>query len=150
VGRGDRMRVHAGLRAHEPVPPLEVRKRLRSGHLRSGRLAHEPIRGASRVADQALSLVGPGASVVAQVPVLPHLRHRREIHLLRRGAPDADFVVAAAHLDAWPNASRDGINALVEERRRRGYVVLFESDGWIVLRAPQPPPRPRDRPGLGG
>jgi uncharacterized membrane protein len=92
-----------------------------------------------RVADQALSFVGPSASVVAQVPVLPHLSHRREIHLLRRGAPDADFVVAAAHLDPWPNASRDEINALLEERRRQGYVVLFESDGWIVLRAPGAP-----------
>ena len=71
--------------------------------------------------------------------MLPHLSHRREIHLLKRGAPDADFVIAAAHLDPWPNKTRDEIYALIEERKRRGYVVQFESDGWIVLRAPAPP-----------
>ena len=78
------------------------------------------------VADQALSFIGPDASVVAQVSLLPHLSHRREIHLLRRGAPDADFVVAATPLDPWPNASRHEINALVEERKRRGGGPLRE------------------------
>lgn len=111
------------LPGHQPLLRLFVPRHY-------GTSAMEPV------AAQALSFIRPDASVVAQVPLLPHLSHRREIHLLKRGAPDAEFVVAASPLDPWPNGSRDAIDALIEERKRRGYVVLFESDGWIVLRAP--------------
>lgn len=74
-----------------------------------------------------------GASVVAQSPVVPHLSRRQAIHVLRPGAPDADFVVACPALDPYPNASAEEVRTLVEERRARGYRAVLERDGWIVL-----------------
>lgn len=121
------------LPGHQPLLRLFIPR-----HFETSAMGH--------VAARAFSFVGADASVVAQVALLPHLSHRREIHLLKRGAPDAEFVVAATSLDAWPNESRDAIDALIEERKQRGYVVLFESDGWIVLRNPgQAPGRTAER-----
>lgn len=84
-----------------------------------------------------LALVPPEASVVAQTALLPHMSQRRSIYMLEAGAPDADFVVASTHVDPWPAATLDEIAALTAERRRRGYVVVLEEDGWLVLRRPQ-------------
>jgi hypothetical protein len=33
-----------------------------------------------------------------------------------------------------PNATAPDAAALVDERRRRGYAVVFERDSWVVLR----------------
>jgi uncharacterized membrane protein len=82
----------------------------------------------------AIDLVPPGASVVAQASVLPHLSQRAEAYILTAGAPDADVVIAARGLPPWPEKSADEIRALVDERRARGYAVVFEENGWIVLR----------------
>jgi len=89
-----------------------------------------------RAGHRVVALVPPGASVVAQDAIAPHLSQRDRIYTLRPEAPDADFVVAAPALNPWPNADRQAVDALVDERRRAGYTVWHEEDGWIVLRAP--------------
>jgi len=82
---------------------------------------------------RALALVPPTASVVAQAAILPHLSQRESAYLLLPGAPDADYVVAATGLSPWPMDDDAAIRSLLEERRRQGYVVLLERDGWTVL-----------------
>ena len=93
-----------------------------------------------RTAVQALALIPAGASVVAQTCVTPHLSHRRDLFPLDTNAPEADFVVAVENRSAWPMASAEDIRGVLAERQRRGYTVVFDHDGWIVLRAPAPPP----------
>jgi uncharacterized membrane protein len=85
-------------------------------------------------AREALGLIPPDASVVAQTCVAPHLAHRLSLFRLDRAAPDADFVVAVDERSAWPLASTAEVHELLADRVRHGYVVLFERDGWVVLR----------------
>jgi uncharacterized membrane protein len=73
-------------------------------------------------------------SVVAQGAIVPHLTHRDAIYVLDANAPDADFVVAAKGLHPWPLSTIGEVEALLEARKRRGYAVMLEQDGWIVLR----------------
>ena len=82
----------------------------------------------------ALRVIPADASVVAQTAVVPHLSRREHVYLLQPGAPDAEFVIAAAPLSPWPNRDFDEIRALLDERRSRGYVSVFEQHGWVVLR----------------
>lgn len=85
-------------------------------------------------AARALRLVPPGASLVAQAAVLPHLSQRELAYVLRLGAPEADIVIAARGLSPWPVEDDLAIQALLDERRARGYRVVLEHDGWTVLR----------------
>jgi uncharacterized membrane protein len=87
-------------------------------------------------ARDALALIPPDASVVAQAAIVPHLSQRRTIFVLERKPADAEYVIAADDLNPWPSASVGELRALLEEKRQRGYIPIFERDGWIVLRAP--------------
>jgi uncharacterized membrane protein len=87
-----------------------------------------------RAGHRAIAAVPPGASVVAQSMAVPHISQRREVYVLKHGAPAADFVVACPTLNPYPNDSREAVVALIDERRRQGYQVAFEDSGWIVLR----------------
>jgi uncharacterized membrane protein len=84
-------------------------------------------------AARALALVPPAASVTAQAAVLPHLSQRETAHVLRPGAPDDEYVVAARGLSPWPLSGDDEIRSLLDERIARGYRVLLQRDGWTVL-----------------
>jgi uncharacterized membrane protein len=86
-----------------------------------------------RAGREALRLVPADASVVAQTNVAPHLSHRAFLYLLAPDAPEADFVIAVEGRSTWPVASFREIRALLDERQRRGYRVVFEQDGWIVM-----------------
>ena len=88
----------------------------------------------ARTGDEALARIPAGASVVAQAAIVPHLSRRNLIYMLDAKAPDADFVVAAADLSPWPVARFADLAPLLEDRRRHGYTVVFDQDGWIVLR----------------
>jgi uncharacterized membrane protein len=90
----------------------------------------------------AFAVIPPVASVVAQATLAPHLSQRDQIYVFKPGALDADYVIAAADLDPWP-MSREEMAALVQERKQRGYVPVFEEGGWIVLRRPAVDPGPR-------
>ncbi|HEY6361542.1 MAG TPA: DUF2079 domain-containing protein [Vicinamibacterales bacterium] len=83
-----------------------------------------------------VALVPPGASVVAQATIVPHLSQRSTIYVLQPLAPESEYVVAQADLSPWPNVSRDALQRLVDERQRRGYVVIYARDGWVLLRGP--------------
>jgi uncharacterized membrane protein len=89
-----------------------------------------------RTGYRALGHVPPDASVVAQAALLPQLSQRHHVYVLEHEAPelDADFVIACAHLSPWPLSSNEELTQLLEGRRRRGYSVVFEEDGWTVLR----------------
>ena len=86
-----------------------------------------------RTAPEALALIPTDASVVAQTCIAPHLSHRDKLFLLDAIAPDADYVVAVDHRSPWPMASFEEIRGVLADRQRRGYVVLFDRDGWVVL-----------------
>ena len=72
--------------------------------------------------------------MLAQTALLPHLSQRRQIYVLDPKAPDTDFVVSSTHVSPWPMASLADVSALTDDRRRRGYTVVFERDGWQVLK----------------
>ena len=90
-----------------------------------------------RAGADALGAVPPNASVVAQTAVAPHLALRKDLFRLDPEAPEADYVIAVDGRSPWPNATAGDVNALLAERRRRGYLVVFERDGWVVLRRAQ-------------
>ena len=83
---------------------------------------------------RALALIPDDASVAAQTAIAPHLTHRLEVFKLDSQAPDADYVITAEGLSPWPVGSAADVRRLVEERLARGYVRVFEEDGWTVLR----------------
>jgi uncharacterized membrane protein len=85
---------------------------------------------------RALTVIPPEASVVAQAALLPHLSQRHELHVFTPDSPDAEFIVASATVSPWPSDTYDELGAAVNDRRRRGYAVVFEEDGWIVLKRP--------------
>ena len=95
---------------------------------------------------RALASVPSDASVVTQGGLLPHLSQRAEIHVLDADAPDADYVIVSMDLNAWPLSGPGQMADLIKGRRSRGYVVVFDEAGWIVLRAPGLSlPRPNSR-----
>lgn len=94
----------------------------------------------SAAAARALRVIPRAASLAAQSPIAPHLSQRDTMYILEEGAPDTDYVVASRHVAAWPAASYADIERLIEQRRQRGYRVVFDEDGWLVLkRGPDTP-----------
>lgn len=91
----------------------------------------------------ALALVPPTASVIAQAAIGPHLSQRDELYVLRNGQRDAEVVIASRALNPWPFADAAALAAALEQHRLRGYRVVFERDGWTVLRAPEISPTDR-------
>ena len=102
-------------------------------HWRLFRAMHYQSRPNLAPAEPALAKIPTTASVVAQAILAPHLSQRDQIHILKAGAPDVDYVIAALDLDPWP-VTRENIAALLQERRQRGYDPVFEQEGWVVLR----------------
>jgi uncharacterized membrane protein len=90
-----------------------------------------------RAGGDALSLVPADASVVAQTNVAPHLSHRTSLYRLDPQAPDTDYVIAVDGRSTWPLANFQEIRNLLQERQRRGYRVVFDREGWIVLERAQ-------------
>jgi uncharacterized membrane protein len=86
------------------------------------------------VGARALAVIPPDASVVAQAAVVPHLSQRHRVYVLDANAPDTEFVVAARGASTWPATSVEEIDALLRERRVRGWLTAFEEHGWTVLR----------------
>jgi uncharacterized membrane protein len=108
-----------------------------------------------RAGRDALRLVPADAAVVAQTNVTPHLSHRSSLYRLDPQAPDADYVIAVDGRSPWPLANFQEVRNLLLDRQRRGYRVVFERAGWIVLQRTRdgqpldegastfPPTRPR-------
>jgi uncharacterized membrane protein len=102
-------------------------------HWRLFRAAHYQAVAARRAAPAALAVIPRDAAVVAQAPILPHLSQRVRIYVLKRAAPDAEYVVAAPDLDPWP-MTRPELADAIAQFTQRGYAAVFDRDGWIVLR----------------
>jgi uncharacterized membrane protein len=100
---------------------------------------HYQLTAVHRAGYRALQQIPPEASVVAQTAVAPHVSQRARVYLLTPEAPDADFVIAARVLSVWPLESVAQLTTLLDQRRQRGYQVVFDELGWIVLRRPISP-----------
>lgn len=98
---------------------------------RAGEFQESPVLASGR---RALATVPAGVSVVAQTAIAPHLSHRDAIYRLDEQAPEAEFLIAALPLSPWPLPDRAAVQGMIDARRSRGYVVVFEENGWIVLR----------------
>jgi uncharacterized membrane protein len=98
------------------------------------RAAHYRFSRTDDVGATVLGMIPPNAVVVAQGALVPHLSHRDGLFVLDAGAPESDFVVAADQLDPWPIDSHVAVRALVDARQRDGYTVVFDRDGWVLLR----------------
>ncbi len=92
------------------------------------------------VAERALALIPPDASVLAQGAVGSHLSERDHLYAIRQdptagqtGSPD--FVVAAPELlSPWPLADAAAVRAVLDQYSASGYTRLFDEGGWVVLR----------------
>jgi uncharacterized membrane protein len=94
----------------------------------------------------ALAAIPRDASVVAQSPILPHLSHRRDIFMLDMSAPEAAYVIYSSALDPWPHATANELASVVDQRFGEGYSIVFERDGWAVLKREAAGARDRTRP----
>ena len=98
-----------------------------------------PMRDAARMratAFAALAQIPAGASVAAQPAIAPRLAHRDGLAMLDGDARDVDWVVASAWLSPWPARNVDELAAWVRRYRERGYRIVFDRNGWIVLTRP--------------
>lgn len=82
---------------------------------------------------EALAAVPPAASVVAQAAIVPHLSQRESIYILDTVVPRAEYIVTAERLSPWPAATFAELTAGLDAVAP-GYAVVFERDGWRVLR----------------
>jgi uncharacterized membrane protein len=98
--------------------------------------AHWGATPGQRTAPAALAMIPPDASVAAPAAIASHLSQRARIHILDASAPDADFIVASSLVDPWPLTSESELQALLKDRRDRGYRVVYDAEGWTVLRRP--------------
>ena len=86
----------------------------------------------------AVAMIPPGVTVAAQIPIAPHLTHRRGIYVIHPPGiepvpPGTSYVIASSKLPAQPFASYAQIEAFLAERQEKGYVKVFERNGWVVL-----------------
>lgn len=98
---------------------------------------HYRVTDAQATGNTVVAMIPHDASVVAQAAVAPHLSMRDELYVLDTNAPEADYVLMSDALSPWPTASTDELRMLLEQRRARGYTVMFERSGWTVLRRPR-------------
>ncbi len=93
-----------------------------------------------KTASQALALVPPDASVLAQSTVVPHLSHRQVIDLIDEYSLELphteDYLVVCFGKDSWPLDPKD-VAKLIQLKKSQGYQVLLKQDGWFVLRKPK-------------
>ena len=87
-----------------------------------------------RHARAVLAMIPPDASVAAPAAIAAHLSERDRIHILEATVPSTDFIVAHSQVDPWPLPTHDALNQVLNERGARGYRLVYEADGWTVLR----------------
>jgi uncharacterized membrane protein len=85
----------------------------------------------------ALGLIPKDASVLAQSSLIPHLSHREVIDRAdeqwKQSPPSEDYAVFALEENAYP-LDRGDLVQLIELKKRQGYGVLLNQDGWFVLK----------------
>lgn len=90
----------------------------------------------------AVKLIPPGVTVAAQVNITPHLSHRRGLYVLHPtyATPDADYAIVSSHLTHYPYPSFQEIADYIKGLEEKGYVRVFDRNGWIVVKRPQSSP----------
>jgi uncharacterized membrane protein len=96
--------------------------------------SHYAIDDRHRAGYAAIAQIPRDASVVAQGAILPHVTHRQNVFILRDPPQDALFVIANRNLGSYPLGGADEVDRVVSERKARGYEVIRDSDGWVLLR----------------
>ena len=108
-------------------------------------LAYWHLTEAERDGHAAVATIPPGASVAAQIPIAPHLTHRRHIYIIHPSGIDAppsttDYVIASSQLTPSPFAGYAEIEKFLAEWQQMGYVKIFDRNGWVVLKRPEVEP----------
>lgn len=87
----------------------------------------------------AVAVIPPGVTVATQIPVAPHLTHRRGIYVIypTLSTPDCDYVIVSNQVTHHPFASFQEIEDYYQKLEERGYVRIFDQNGWIVLKKPE-------------
>lgn len=88
----------------------------------------------------ALKVIPRDATVVAQVNIAPHLTHRRGIYIIYPNlpAPDPDYAIASSHVTHYPHDSFQQIADYITRLEQKGYVRVFDRNGWVVVQRPPP------------
>lgn len=89
----------------------------------------------------AVAMIPADVSVAAQISIAPHLTHRRRIYVIHPPGVDAvptdtAYVIASSQLTAHPFGSYAPIEAFLVEWQEKGYVKIFDRNGWVVLKRP--------------
>jgi hypothetical protein len=86
----------------------------------------------------ALKLIPPDASVLAQFSIVPHLSERPVINMMRETTLSKDlgedYVIASQKVDFWPFEGLEGVGKILEQKLMGPYDVIFNSNGWVVLK----------------
>ncbi len=84
---------------------------------------------------QILSMIPPNALVLAQDTIVPHLSHRPNIYMIDVNTlgMDCDYFVACKALPSWPLEGFEPIEKNIGQKLEKGYLKVFEGDGWTVL-----------------
>lgn len=87
-------------------------------------------------AEQAVAAVPSGVVVEAVNHVGPHLSARTTVLLWEDRPSTATWVVADTARHAYPWASLDRQRQRIDELRSQGYRVVYDREGYVVLRRP--------------
>jgi uncharacterized membrane protein len=86
----------------------------------------------------ALSVIPPNATVTAETCIATHLTHRRAVYIMSPTLrqPNADYIIASSHVIHYPYESFQGVEEFLAQQQEKGYVKVFERNGWVVLKNP--------------
>ncbi len=86
----------------------------------------------------AMSIIPPDATVTAQVSIATHLAHRPNIYVMSPilTPPENDYMIASSRVRPYPFESTQALENYVAGQEKKGYVKIFERNGWVVLKRP--------------
>jgi uncharacterized membrane protein len=89
----------------------------------------------TRVGDQLLHLIPPGASVCAQSDLVPHVSDRRFVYLFPYKMLDADYVFLDVTGSIYPQLDRDAYAEQIQALLRDpAYHAVAATDGYLLLK----------------
>jgi hypothetical protein len=86
----------------------------------------------------AMSMITPGASVATLTNIAPHLTHRRGIYIIHpdRPTPPTTYIITSSQITLYPFDSYRQIEDYLTEQQQKGYLKVFDRNGWVVLKRP--------------
>jgi len=96
------------------------------------------LRNSDKIGRLALAKIPADATVTAQVNIAPHLANRRKIYVIypTMSVPDSDYVIASSQVSYSPFATYREIEDYLRGQEEKGYLRVFDRDGWVVLKRP--------------